>query len=398
MKLDVSSGSAQDSLTGITDLQPSGSVLSGLRILIVAPSPPPYGGMAIQSRQLERRLRAEGSSVVFFPSNLPFPPWLKAVDRVPALRTVLRTARIWSRLWGCVRQADVIHVFAASWVYFFAVVCPAILYARLWRRRVNLNYRGGDAREFFRVYGPLIRPLFRMAHTVTTPSKFLADAIHTRFGISVVVVPNILDDSVFRFRRRPAIRPRLLVTRHLEKIYDVESAIRAFRLIQEKRPEASLWIAGTGSQEAYLRGLTVEWNLRNVRFLGHVAHADLGPIYDQCDMLLNASLVDNFPGALLEASAAGLVVVSTGAGGIPYMFSNGESALLVEPGDWEALARAVDTVLASPSLALSLVEQAQAVAQSCHWSEVRKSIFQAYGLPMTPSGGESGHGCRAEHQ
>ena len=69
-----------------------------------------------------------------------------------------------------------------------------------------------------------------------------------------------------------------------------------------------------------------------MRFLGYVDRQKLPAIYSECDILLNASRVDNFPGSLLDASAAGLAVVSTNAGGIPFIYTDGENALLVEVG------------------------------------------------------------------
>ena len=350
------------------------------RILLVAPTPPPYGGMAIQARLLERLLRADGHGVVFFASNLGFPWLLKPLERVPFLRTMLRTLLIYTELWRPVRRADVVHVLAASWVYFFAVVCPAVLYARLQGKRVVVNYRGGDANQFFSRFGWLANPVLRLASVLTTPSGFLAKAIHNHFGMSVQIVPNILDSSTFRYTPRAILRPRLLVTRHLEKIYGVEIALQAFRQVQHDYPDASLWIAGTGSEERALRQRVSEWKLANVRFLGHVAHCDLGAIYDQCDILLNASFVDNFPGSLLEAAGAGLVVVSTGAGGIPFMFQHEKDALLVEPGNWKALASCVKRAIASPELSKFLAANASARVRGSLWPEVRKSVYTSYGF------------------
>jgi len=271
-------------------------------------------------------------------------------------------------------------VLAASWVYFFAVVCPAVLYGWINGKRVVLNYRGGDAKQFFRWFGWLVKPIFKLASVVTTPSEFLAEAIRDRFRIAVRVVPNVLDSTIFRYRARGSFEPKILITRHLEEIYGVDVALNAFRSVQGHYPEASLWIAGTGRQNEYLRGLVKTWRLRNVSFLGHVEHDALGAMYSQCDILLNASFVDNFPGALLEASGAGLVVISTAAGGIPFMFQHRKNALLVEPGDWQGLALAIEEVLRSPSLGVSLTREAAVLAVRWQWPEVRKAAYAAYGV------------------
>jgi len=339
--------------------------------------------MALQARLLERLLRGDGILVDFFPSNFPLPRWLQAV---PGLRTLLRFALIWIRLYQAARKVSIIHVFAASWWYFFLTVWPAVLVGWLCRKRVILNYRGGEAARFFQAYGWFVAPVFRMAGVVTAPSNFLAEVITRRFAVPVAIVPNILDLTAFPYRERRRFEPKLLVTRHLEKMYDVESVLKAFRMVQAKYPEASLWIAGSGGEESRLRRLTAEWNLQNVRFLGHVAHADMPALCDQCDVLVNASLVDNFPGALLEASAAGLAVVSTGAGGIPFIYRNGQDAVLVEPGDWQSLGLAVQKVLEQPFLATNITRAAAALARSCEWKEIRKHLYAVYNFPLEKAG------------
>jgi len=350
------------------------------RVLLIAPAPPPYGGIALQAQKLERLLREDGHRVVWIPSNLPFPNGLRVVEYIRGLRPLVRSVWMSIKLWGQVRQADVVHIMAASWTYFFLVAAPAVVLSRMRGKRVVLNYRGGEADRFFRWFGWIIKPIFKMATVVTTASEFLAEVIRTHFQISVRIVPNILDLAAFKYRQRTSLEPKMLLTRHLEKIYEVDSALKAFRKVQQRHPDASFWIAGTGSQEQYLRNLVSEWKLRNVRFLGHVAHEDLPAVCAQCDILLNASRVDNFPGALLEASAAGLVVVSTCAGGIPFIYRNGMNALLVQPGDWQALAEAVERVLHEPSLAHNLTLEAAALARKCEWKNVRSALYEAYGF------------------
>jgi glycosyltransferase involved in cell wall biosynthesis len=355
------------------------------RVLLVAPTPPPYGGMALQARQLENRLTRDGNAVVFFPSNFALAGVLGRFEGIPGIRTVLRAVIIWIRLWRQLQHVEVMHVLAASWLYFFLVVCPAVIVGRLRGRRVVLNYRGGGAESFFRSFPLILRPVFRLAHVVTAPSEFIAGVIRRYMNVTVVIVPNILDTRRFQYRQRISFRPRLLVTRHLEEIYDIESVLRAFRLVQAQHPEATLWIAGTGSQAGRLRDMVSEWGLRGVRFLGHVAHEELPAICDQCDIMINASLVDNFPGALIEASASGMVVVSTGAGGIPYIYEDEVTALLVQPGDWKALGEAVERVLMDQTLAKDLTRQAAILALGCDWTQVRQPLYTAYGWPEMTS-------------
>jgi len=363
--------------------------VGSLGVLLVGPVPPPYGGMALQAVLLQRLLRQDGVKADLLGYNEPFWPAFRFLERVPGVRTGLRSVLFYFRFWKKLRDKDVVHILAASWLYFLLVVCPAIWMGRLRGKRVILNYRAGNADDFLRRLGWCAKIVFKAADVTCTPSGFLAEVIRRRIGVPVSIVPNIVNVSAFQYRERRPFQPKMLVTRHLEAIYDVECVLRAFRQVQETYPEASLWIAGNGSQENRLRSLVSTWKLRGVRFLGYVDHKALPDIYEQCDILLNGSRVDNFPGSLMEASAAGLVVVSTNAGGIPYMYESGKTALLVEVGDWEALASEVVRLLQDPDLARKLASAGVQLWQQCEWRNVRKALYGVYGVDLPEIGRDS---------
>jgi glycosyltransferase involved in cell wall biosynthesis len=105
-------------------------------------------------------------------------------------------------------------------------------------------------------------------------------------------------------------------------------------------------------------------------------------IYDQCDILLNGTRVDNFPASLLEASASGLPVVSTTAGGIPFIYENAKNAILVDPGDWQGLAAGVDRLLKNQSSARQLAAEAVCLCRQCDWRNVRRQLYRSYGFDV----------------
>jgi glycosyltransferase involved in cell wall biosynthesis len=353
-------------------------------VLLVAPETPPYGGVALQGQLLRERLAQDGVRYLFLASNLPFAGPLRFLDRIRGVRPFLRSALYSWRLWKMLAEVKVLHILACSWLYFFLVVCPAVILGRIRGKRVVLTYHGGEADQFLRRFGSVLAPVFRMADVVTAPSTFLVEVIRRRIGVAVEIVPNLVDCGTFRFRPRTPLRPKMLVTRHLEKLYDIECVIRAFSAVQNRYPDASLLIAGTGSEEDRLRKLVAAGNVKNVEFLGYVPFRDLPALYDQCDILLNASRADNFPGSLVEAAAAGLAVVSTAAGGIPHIFENGSSALLAEVGDCAGLAAAVLRVLEDPDLASALITTARRQCRRYEWNSVRGLLFRSYGYEEHP--------------
>jgi len=360
--------------------QPLETAVKGRRVLLIGPKVPPYGGMALQGRLMQELMTKDGISVAFLPSNLPFPKALEFCDRIRGARPFLRSAVFCYQLWKMLHQTEVVHILACSWLYFFVIACPAIVISRLRGKRVILNYRGGEADHFFRWYALPLKPFFRMAHVVTAPSKFLVEVISRRIGVPVEIVPNIVNFRSFVYRERKPVKPKMIVTRHLLKLYDIESVIRAFGKVQNRYADASLLIVGTGDQEKYLKGLVAELKLQNVQFLGYVPQQDLPALYEQCDIMLNASRADNFPGSLMEGAASGLVVVSTGVGGIPYIFENGASAILVEPGDWTALAEGALRVLEDPGFASRLTKEALQQCRRYDWQNVRQLLYPIYGF------------------
>ena len=114
--------------------------------------------------------------------------------------------------------------------------------------------------------------------------------------------------------------------------------LRAFAIIQQRLPEARLIVAGDGSQRAPLEHLARELGLRNTEFTGQVRHERVVELYDAADIYLNGSEIDNQPLSILEAFACGLPVVTTDAGGIPFVVTGGETGFLVKRGDYEAMA------------------------------------------------------------
>jgi glycosyltransferase involved in cell wall biosynthesis len=363
------------------------------RVLLIGPAIPPYGGMAIQGQLMHDLMREEGIEARYLASNLRFPKGFGFLDRLRGVRPFLRSAVFCVSLWRMLRDADVVHILACSWLYFFLIVCPSLVLSCVRGKRIVLNYRGGQADDFLRRAAPVLRPFFRLAHVVTAPSGFLVDVIGRRIGVPVEVVPNIVRFDRFVYRQRKPLAPKMIVTRHLLKLYDIESVIRAFGIVQHRFPEASLLVVGTGDQETFLRNLTGRLGLQRVQFAGYAPQDELPALYGQCDILLNGSRADNFPGSLVEAAAAGLVIISTNAGGIPYIFEHEKSALLVEPGDWRALGGAALRVLEDPELAGRLQRAALEQSRRYGWPNIRPLLYGFYGLdqpqtalPLRPAG------------
>jgi L-malate glycosyltransferase len=347
-----------------------------LKVALVAPSLDILGGQGVQADTLARLLEGEGYVVAFIPINPRFPRGLGWVRRLPLFRTVVNQA-IYAlslrRLAGC----DVVHVFTASYWSFLLTAAPAIIAARLCGKRVVLNYHSGEADDHLARWGALVHPWLRACGQLVVPSEYLR-GVFARHGHLARVVPNALSLTSFAFRERRLLRPRILSTRNLEAPYGVDDVIEAFALLQQRRPGATLEIAGSGSEEASLRALARERCGSGVTFLGRVEPAQVPRLYDRCDIYVNASRVDNQPLSLLEAFAAGLPVVSTPTGDIASMIESGKTGLLVPQHDPAAIARAIEALLDDPAGAARMAHGARERVEAHAWPQVRQGWAQVY--------------------
>ena len=360
------------------------------KVWIVAPVPPPYGGMSLQAEKLAQKLAGEGFSVKVLPTNPLPPPGLRLLGRIPVVRTAVREIQYLCSLKAIRRGNGVVHHLSASDLFFFLHSAPLLLLVKAFKRRLVLNYRGGKADRFLRSWSWAVVPLLRAADEVAVPSGYL-QRVFSSHGVRCSVLPNIADTDLFPFRERKQIGPRLFVSRHLEPMYDTECVLRAFRRVQRSVPEATLGIAGDGTEKDRLETLVRDWGLSGVNFYGAVPYVGLPALYAQHDIYLNGSRVDNFPGALVEAACAGLPIVSTRAGGIPDMIEHGKNGLLAEVGDDQALADNVLNLLRRPEFAYELARTARTWAEQFSWRRILPQLLRADGISGQEGGREVGH-------
>jgi len=189
---------------------------------------------------------------------------------------------------------------------------------------------------------------------------------------------NVVELDLFPFRERSSVRPAFLTNRHHEALYNVPCALRAFALIQQQRPDATLIVAGDGTQRAQLESLADELRLQNVQFVGRVSTAEMARLHATSDVCLNASNIDNMPVSIIECLSSGLPVVTTDAGGIPYIVQDGDTALIVRRDDPAAMAAAALRLLNEPGLAARLGRNGREACRKFRWSEVRDRWRETY--------------------
>jgi glycosyltransferase involved in cell wall biosynthesis len=346
------------------------------RIALIAPSVDILGGQSVQARAVADGLRRDGYHVLFVPINPRFPAPLRGLRRLPYARTLVNQALYLPSL-ARLRRADVAHIFSASYWSFLLSPLPAIVLARGLGKRTVLHYHSGEADDHLARWGALVHPWLRLVDEIVVPSEYLR-RVFERHGYRTRVVPNVVDTRRFAYRDRVPLRPRLVSSRNLDPYYRVDVTIEAFALVKARHPEATLTVAGDGSEREKLRRLAAAVADGGVRFAGPVAPSAMPDLYAEADIFLNASVIDNQPVSVLEAFAAGLPVVSTATGDIAALVRDGETGLVVPPGDPTAVAKAVTALLEHPDRALGMARRARREVDAYSWPRVRDQWARVY--------------------
>ena len=202
---------------------------------------------------------------------------------------------------------------------------------------------------------------------IVAVSQSVADSL-TACGVppaKLQVIPNGVD--IRRFAPSQSGRAEARVTLGLPETAFVVAAAARFSpekgldiLLQAagQRKNLTFLIAGDGPQlDTLSRGLPP-----NVRLLGRLE--DVRPLLFAADVFAVPSRREGQGVAALEAMAAGVPVVASQVGGLAEMLTDGATALLVPPGDPDALAAALSRLQSDSRLRHSLAQSASALVEA----------------------------------
>ncbi len=204
------------------------------------------------------------------------------------------------------------------------------------------------------------RLAFRWLDLAVTMSHANAELLRVRQGVpetKIRVVYNGVEAGATRPEARTEARMGLGVDAGTMLVWFVGNLIAhkgLCDLLEALSDVAGRWhvvVAGDGTDRARAEAFAERAGVRErVTFLGRVAPERVSGMLAAGDVLALPSRMEGMPYCILEAMAASLPVVSTRVYGIPEAVIDGETGLLVEPGDRAGLARAFETLLADPGL------------------------------------------------
>ena len=334
-----------------------------MRILLICNYRLGVGGISGQVELLQRHLREEGHVADIFNTK----------------RAFIRRLVMPCKLHREAKHYDILHIHCCSnWGFMPAVV--GITVGRLLGKRIVLTYHGGGGEGFFDKCSRLVRHYLMRTDSNIVLSGFLAK-VFDQHHIPYTVIPNIIELDGIAYRQRTELQPKYICVRAHEELYNIPCILRAFNLVQERYPTASLTLLGTGTQHEQLKQLAGQLGLQNITFPGRVDNSKIYNYLNQSDIMLSSPKVDNMPVSLLEAMNAGLLVISSRVGGVPYMIKDNNTGLLFETDNYKELAEKMLWALDNQPIALAIAAQGHNAVKSYLWEHIKDKIHTAYGIP-----------------
>jgi phosphatidylinositol alpha-1,6-mannosyltransferase len=364
-------------------------------VLVTHEFHPHRGGIAVYAAEMARAARQLGYEIEVWAPALPpdvaEPAWPFEVRRLPltgdhSLLSQWRMARELmehrDRL-----QAATLYIpepgplLAMLLLQYFDSLRPA---------RLMLTFHGSEIQRLASRW--LLRwstsHLLRKAARISVVSAYARNLLQQKFpeaAAKVVLTPGALrTDLAVETPAAPDRRKVVILTvARLNPRKGQREVITALQALPDAlRDRVEYWLVGGHNKENYAAALTAAAARADfpVRFLGDIPDEKLGAIYAQADIFAMTSMphrhsVEGFGLVYLEAGVHGLPVVAHAIGGVPEAVIDGETGLLVAPGDGAALTAAFARLLGDPVLRRRLGDAGRARARAHTWHDSALSLF-----------------------
>lgn len=288
-------------------------------------------------------------------------------------------------------------------------VRPAAYPAKWAHERIGTHYgvlvHGGDVlAELHRIHHSRFarrttKALFASASAVVANSQWTreqAQKVLRELGLDpqaehVKIVPLGADPDFFRpgvdtrevrARYRMNGGPWVITVARLEDYKGIDTALQAVARVRADGVDLSYLVVGAGKRGKSYRKLAEDLKISdNVRFVGNVPDADLPALYNTAIAYVGVSRraennrVEGFGIALAEASACGLPVIAGRSGGVAEAVREGETGLIVDPEDTDAVVAALARLVNDQLLARRLGQGGRKAVESYYnWDRVIRDL------------------------
>jgi glycosyltransferase involved in cell wall biosynthesis len=207
--------------------------------------------------------------------------------------------------------------------------------------------------------------------TATVSQSTKNDLIDLGFQ-KVFVVSEGLDFKPLDRLGKKENHPVVVYAGRLKRAKRPDHAVEAFKIVKRKISNAELWMIGDGYFQKRLKDISGD----GVSFFGSVTNEERRRLIEKAWVLVNPSIREGFGLNVIEANALGVPCVAYGVPGLRDSIVNGETGLLVRPGDVQALAEQIARVLTNEDLRVSLSQKALTYSKGFSWDKAADEFMK----------------------
>ncbi len=327
------------------------------RLLLIGNFLSRHRGTTSTSEVLSELLKAKNWTVITSSSNPN--RIIKAIDMC------------WT-IWQERNNYDIAHVDVFSgYGFIWAELAGSLL--KILGKPFILTFRALSILDYIDRWPKRIRLLMLKANRVMTPSRVLQGELN-RFRQDIGYLPIGVNLQHYDFKLRIQPKAQTCWLRAFGPMTNPKMAIEAVDFLKVDFPEIHLTMFGPileNREYDAVNELIKDKDLSsNVDLPGLIPKADVPTQLNKSDIFINTTNYESFGVAVMEAAALGLTIVTTDAGELPYMWANGEDALVVPVGDANAMSLAIKRILTEPGLAEKLSRNARQKAEQYDWSAI----------------------------
>lgn len=254
--------------------------------------------------------------------------------------------------------------------FYFALIISQV--CRLLRIRYIPILHGGNLERRLKNNPKLSKLIFDNAYKLVSPSNFLK-LIFEEYGYkNILYIPNTIEIQDFEFQNRDIDDIKLLWVRSFASIYNPELAVLVLEGLLKEGFVAKLTMVGPemdGTMKK-VKALAVQKGLK-IKFTDKLSRKEWHDLSKDHNVFINTTNYDNAPVSIVEAMALGLPVVSTNAGGLPYLIFDGNDGLLVDKNNADEMIKAIVCLKSDSKLKDKLVENARRKAEAFSWENIK---------------------------
>lgn len=355
-----------------------------IKILIIGPYPPPYGGIAVVVRDLLESPLVEEFNMKLLKKSP------KEKFKIMYLGEILRVCDdILSLLIQLIKfKPDIVHINSSyDWGWpkhvIYAIIAKSfrtkvILHLHAYHRRCNDDFPNCWLRRF--IFPP--KEVFKLVDTIFTLSDKYTNKIR-KLGINTQVVTihnGIILKKFSDLIDKEKINDKFVITfiGTLEKRKGIYELIAAADQLSNKLLDFDLFIAGDGPARNDLERWLLSNTCQNVHYLGRISEDEKIHILKITDVFILQSTNEGVPIALLEAIASGCAIITSPVGDIPTIIKNEHNGILIPPQNVSALVESINMLYNNRTI-LKNFQSFNLKNRSYHsWENISTEISDTY--------------------